>query len=136
VLALGGQGAGFILLAASGGAWMCAALTFFIGSMSALSLTALTTTLQLRVKGPYKGRMALARSLVAAVLACVLVPLVTQVVAGSLTLALAVAALVSFSLGLLVVLSRRSFRPAGAEGPDQSVLLSQSPSQCASGPST
>ncbi|HEU4843957.1 MAG TPA: MFS transporter [Burkholderiaceae bacterium] len=125
LLALAGQGAGFVLLATSTAAWMCAALTFFIGTMSALSLTALTTTLQLRVKGPYKGRMGLARSLVAAVLACVLVPLATAVVAHSLALALGVAALVSFSLGLLVVLSPRSFHaPNGA--PAQAVLLSQS----------
>ncbi len=126
LLALGGQGAGFALLAASTNVWSCAALTFLIGAMSALSLTALTTTLQLRVNGPYKGRMSLARSLVASVLACALVPLVSNVAAHSLALALCVAALVSFSLGLLVVFSPRSFRFIGTGAQDQTALLSQS----------
>ncbi|HEY0062241.1 MAG TPA: MFS transporter [Telluria sp.] len=127
VLALGGQGAGFVLLAASGNAWLCAALTFFIGAMSALSLTALTTTLQLRVKGPYKGRMGLARSLVAALLACALVPAATAVAGLSLVLALALAALVSFALSLLVVFSPHAFSAAPPPAPSESsVLLSQS----------
>jgi hypothetical protein len=107
LVGLGGQGLAFLLLALAGGAAPAALLTLCIGISTALSYSALTLTLQLRVRGgPYKGRVALARSLVAALFACIALPAAGWIAGHSLALALAAAGLVCLGFAALVFFSK------------------------------
>ncbi|MEQ4454263.1 MFS transporter [Kosakonia sacchari] len=104
IIGITGQGLMFIGIASGGpGEWAVAA-TFFIGVMNSLSYMGIYTTLQLRIKGPFKGRISLVRSLIATLLACIFIPPVTHLSDSSLTLALIAAGSVSFGFSLVVLI--------------------------------
>lgn len=84
ILGLGGQAVGFALLALDKPVWLTLINAFVIGAANTVSWTVLTTTLQIRSRGPVKGRIATVRSLVTAVLTAVLVPIVAKLEAVSL----------------------------------------------------
>jgi MFS family permease len=109
IAGIGGQAACFALLCAAPAAWLSVPLAFGIGAFNTISWTVVMTTLQLRARGPVKGRIATVRNLVTAVISVALVPVVTRLHGVSLELALLASGAVCFAFALVaIVLGRRS----------------------------
>lgn len=113
LISIGGQALAFALLGLSRDPWLTLALVFAIGACNTISLTVLTTTLQLRVRGPVKGRIGTTRNLLAAVVTAALVPLVSATSETSLAWALVVSGGVCLAY-TLITLVLGSVRALGA----------------------
>jgi hypothetical protein len=103
-VALGGQAACFALLGLTQLGWVTVILSFVLGAFNTISWTVVTTTLQISLGGLVRGRIAAARSLLAAVLTVLLVPLVSQAETLSLAWALALAGAVCLAFALIALI--------------------------------
>jgi MFS transporter len=112
IAGIGGQGACFALLCAVPLAWVSLPLAFGIGAFNTISWTVVMTTLQLRARGPVKGRIATVRNLITAVISITLVPVITRLQGASLDGALLASGAVCFAFALVAIVIGR----AGALG--------------------
>lgn len=119
VLGIAGQGACFALIGALPIACLAVPLAFGIGAFNTISWTVVMTTLQLRAKGPVKGRIATVRNLITAVISVSLVPVMTRMQTISFGGALLASGVVcgGFALVAIVVGAPRALgaRLLGAE---------------------
>lgn len=117
-LGISGQTAGFALLAFCENRYVTVAVAAAIGAAATLSWTAAMTTLQLRARGPIKGRIAILRGASTAVSTALIVPTLGRLAHVSLTAALLSSSAVCLAFALLVF-------ERGREGALGSALLGE-----------
>jgi hypothetical protein len=109
LIGITGQGIALALMGESHHAWLTVGLSFVIGTMNSISASVLLTALQLRLKGPIKGRIASVRNLLTAAVSALMIPIFTHIEARSLSLALAASGVVcfGFTFSFLILGHRR-----------------------------
>jgi MFS family permease len=107
IVGIGGQALCFALLGVVPFTWALPVLAFGIGACNTVSWTVVMTTLQLRARGPVKGRIATVRNLVTAVISIALVPVVTRMQDVSLDAALIASGAVCLAFALVALILGR-----------------------------
>jgi MFS family permease len=107
IIGIGGQAACFALLGVVPFTWALLVLAFGVGAFNTVSWTVVMTTLQLRARGPVKGRIATVRNLLTAVISIALVPLITRMQDASLDVALIASGAVCLAFALVAVILGR-----------------------------
>jgi MFS family permease len=107
IVGIGGQAACFALLGVVPSTAALLLLAFGVGACNTISWTVVMTTLQLRARGPVKGRIATVRNLLTAVISIALVPLVTRMQGVSLEAALIASGVVCLAFALVALIVGR-----------------------------
>jgi MFS transporter, DHA3 family, macrolide efflux protein len=105
---LGGQAVLFALLSAEWNPYLAMVVMIGIGAMSGFSLTIFISTLQRRIRGPIKGRIASIRDLTTTVFAVALIPIVTDIQGLSLERGLLTSAIVCVVFSIVTFILGRS----------------------------